>query len=120
MQFAQRTCINASPESATKETYNTYGEYLNAIGKISYDALTGNTCFTVGLIPKVEQNVISPCSQSHRGGGGGLGNTMSVSFVPKPLGRPLVVFALTHMSGATTEMPNTLQPDQSFRRNYEL
>ena len=54
------------------------------------------------------------------GGGGGLGNTMSVSFVPKPLGWPLVVFALMHMSGATTEMPNTLQPDQSFRRNYEL
>ena len=25
-----------------------------------------------------------------------------------------------HMSGATTEMPNTLQADQSFRRTYEL
>ena len=53
-------------------------------------------------------------------GGGGVGNTMSVSFVPKPLGRPSVVFVLMHMSGATTEMPNTLQPDQSFRRTYEL
>ena len=55
-------------------------------------------------------------------GGGGLGtcNTMSVSFVPKPLGVPSVVFVLMHMSGATTEMPNTLQSDQSFRRTYEL
>ena len=85
-----------------------------------YDALTENTCFIVGLIPKVEQNVISPCSQNPWGGGGGLGNTMSVYFVPKPLGWPSVVFVLMHMSGATTEMPNTLQPDQSFRRTYEL
>ena len=59
------------------------------------------------------------------GGGGaggwrGLGNTMSVSFVPKPWGRPAVVFVLMHMSGASTEMPNTLQPDQNFRRTYEL
>ena len=54
-------------------------------------------------------------------GGGGLGNTiMSVSFVSKPLGGPSVVFVLMHMSGATTEMPNTLQPGQSFRRTYEL
>ena len=54
------------------------------------------------------------------GGGGGLGNTMSVSFVPKPFGWPSVVFVLMHMSGATTEMPNTLQPDQSFRCTPEL
>ena len=54
------------------------------------------------------------------GGGGGLGDTMSVSFVLKPLGGPSVMFVLMHMSGATTEMPNTLQPDQSFRRTYEL
>ena len=53
-------------------------------------------------------------------GGGGLGNTMSISFVPKPLGWPSVVYVLMHMSGATTEMPNTLQPDQSFRCTYEL
>ena len=52
--------------------------------------------------------------------GWGLGNTLSVSFVPKPLGGPSVVFVLMHMSGATTEMPNTPQPDQSFRRTYEL
>ena len=54
------------------------------------------------------------------GGGGGLGNTMSVSFVPDPLGGLSVVFVLMHMSGATTEMPNSPQPDQSFRRTYEL
>ena len=54
------------------------------------------------------------------GGGGGLGNTMSVSFVQKPLGGPSVVFVLMLMSGATTEMPKTLQPDQSFRRTNEL
>ena len=30
------------------------------------------------------------------------------------------MFVLMHMSGATTDMPNTLQPDQSFRRTYEL
>ena len=54
------------------------------------------------------------------GGGGGLGNTMSVSFVPKPLGWPSVVFVLMHMSGATTKMSNTLQPDQSFRRTSVL
>ena len=53
-------------------------------------------------------------------GGDGLGNTMSVSFAPKPLGGPSVVFVLMHLSGATTEMPNTLQSDQSFRRTYEL
>ena len=52
--------------------------------------------------------------------GGGLGNTMSVSFVPKPFKGTLVVFVLMHMSGATTEIPYTLQPDQSFRRTYEL
>ena len=46
------------------------------------------------------------------GGGGGLGKTMSVSFVPTPLGGPSVVFVLMHMSGATTEMPNITQPDQ--------
>ena len=45
---------------------------------------------------------------------------MSVSFVPKPLGGPSLVFVLMHMSGATTEMPNALQPDQSVRRTYEL
>ena len=44
---------------------------------------------------------------------------MSVSFVPIPLGGPSAVFVLMHMSGATTEMPNTLPPDQSFRRTYE-
>ena len=54
------------------------------------------------------------------GGGGELGNTMAVSFVPKPFGGPSVVLVLMHMSGATIEMPNTLQPDQSFRRTYEL
>ena len=53
-------------------------------------------------------------------GGWGLGDTMSVSLFPKPLGGPSVVFVLMHMSGATKEMPNTLQPDQSFRRTYEL
>ena len=47
-----------------------------------------------------------------------LGNTMSVSFVSKPLGGPSVVFVLMHMSGATKKMPNTLQPDQSFRRTF--
>ena len=46
---------------------------MNAIGKISYDALTGNTCFFVSLITKIEQNVIFPCSQYHSGGGGGGG-----------------------------------------------
>ena len=86
---------------------------------ISYDALTGNTCFIVGLIPKVEQNVIFPSSQNHWGRGG-LGNTMSVSFVQKPLGGPSVVFVLMLMSGTTTEIPKTLQPDQSFRRTNEL
>ena len=30
------------------------------------------------------------------------------------------MFVLKHMSGATTEMPNTLQPGQSFRRTFEL
>ena len=30
------------------------------------------------------------------------------------------MFVLMHMSGVTTEMPNTLQPDQSFRRTNEL
>ena len=50
------------------------------------------------------------------GGGGGLDNTMSVSFVPKPLEGPAEVFVLMHMSGTTTEMPNTPQPNQSFRR----
>ena len=67
----------------------------------------------------------SPVPKNIRGGGVGggvaLGNTMSVvSFVPKPLGGPSVVFVLMHMSRTTTEMPNTLQPDQSFRRSYEL
>ena len=45
---------------------------------------------------------------------------MPVSFDPKPLGGPSVVFVLMHMSGVTTEMPNTLQADQSFRRTYEF
>ena len=64
----------------------------------------------------------SPVPKTIGGGGGGgrLGNTMSVSFVPKPLGGPSVVFVLMHIDGATTEMPNILQPDQSFRRTYEL
>ena len=61
----------------------------------------------------MEQIVISPVPKTI--GGGGVGNTMPVSFVPKPLGGPSVVFVLMHMSGASTEMPNTLQPDQSFR-----
>ena len=47
-------------------------------------------------------------------GGGGLGNTMSVSFVQKPSGGPSVVFVLMHMSGAATEMPNTPQPNRVF------
>ena len=67
----------------------------------------------------------SPVPNTIRGGGGGggeggLGNTMSVSFVPEPLGGLSVVFVLMHMSGATTEMPTILQPDQSFRRTYEI
>ena len=62
----------------------------------------------------------SPVPKTIGGGVGGLGNTVSVSFVPKPLGGPSIVFVLMHTSGATTEMPNTLQPDQSFRRTYEL
>ena len=67
------------------------------------------------------QNKISfPPDPKNIGGGGGLGNTMSVSFVPKPLGWPSLVFVLMHMSGATTEMPNTLQPGQSFRHTYEV
>ena len=45
---------------------------------------------------------------------------MSVSFVPKPLGGPSVVFILMHRNGATTEMPNIPQPDQSVRSTYEL
>ena len=48
------------------------------------------------------------------GGGGGVGNTISVSFVQKPLGGPSVVYTLVHVSGATTEMPNTPQSDLSF------
>ena len=54
------------------------------------------------------------------GGGGGLGKSMSVFSVQTPLAGPSVVFVLMHISGATTEMPNTPQPDQSFRRTYEL
>ena len=50
------------------------------------------------LIPKIEQNVLFPlpvpkiivCVRG--GGGGGLGNIMSFSLVPKPLGRHSVVF----------------------------
>ena len=49
------------------------------------------------LIPKIEQNVIIPLPVPKiivcvRGGGGGLGNIMSFSLVPKPLGRHPVVF----------------------------
>ena len=62
----------------------------------------------------------SPVPKTIGGGGGGFSNLIFVSFVPKPLGWPSVVFVLMHMSGATTEMPNTLQPDQSFRRAYKL
>ena len=59
-----------------------------------------NTCFIVGLIPKIEQNVLFPlpvsknivCGGGEGRGGGGLGNTMSFSLVPKPLGRHSVVF----------------------------
>ena len=57
-----------------------------------------------------------PKSIGEVGGGGGLDNTMSVPFVPKPLGGPSVVFTLMHMSGATTEIPNTPKPDRNFRR----
>ena len=60
----------------------------------------------------------SPVPNTIRGGGGG----GSVIQCPFPLFQkhwgPSVVFVLMHMSGATTEMPNTLQPYQSFRRTY--
>ena len=102
--------------------------------KISYDAPTGNTCSIVDLIPKIEQNFLFPipvpktivcvcvcvCVCLWGGGGGGLGNTISFSLVPKPLGRRSVLFIRMHMSGATTEMLSTHQPDQSFRRTQEL
>ena len=48
LQFAQRVCPKVS----------IFGEELNAVGKISYDAPTGNTCSSVGLIPKIEQNFL--------------------------------------------------------------
>ena len=54
------------------------------------------------------------------GGGGGSVIQCPFPLFPKPLGWPSGVFVIMHMSGATTEMPNTLQPDQSFRRTYEL
>ena len=54
------------------------------------------------------------------GGGGGSVIQCPFPLFPKQLGGPSVVFVLMHMSGATTEMPNTLQPDQSFQRTYEL
>ena len=65
--------------------------------KISYDAPTGNTCSIVGLTPNIEQHVLFPLPVPKtilyvRGGGGGLGNTVSFSLVPKPLGRQSVVF----------------------------
>ena len=109
-----------------KGTYTTYGEQFNAVGKISYDAPTGNTCSIVGLIPKIEQNVLFPlpvpkiivcvCGR----GDVGHGNTISFSLVPKPLGRHSVLFIQMPMSGAITEMLSTPQPDQSFRRTHEL
>ena len=52
--------------------------------------------------------------------GVGLGKTMSFSLVPKPLARHSVLFVQMHMSGASTEMLSTPQPDQSFRRTHEL
>ena len=67
MQFAQRTCMNVSPKSGIKGIYNAISKKkLNAVGKISYDALIGNTYSIVGFIPKTEQNVLFP------GRGGGL------------------------------------------------
>ena len=58
---------------------------LIAIGKISYDAYTGNTCSIVGLIPKIKQNFIFPLPVPKTivcvWGGGGLGNTMSFSLI---------------------------------------
>ena len=60
LQFAQRACINVSPKRGTKGTYTIYGESLNAVGKISYDAPTGNTCSIVGWIPKTEQKFLFP------------------------------------------------------------
>ena len=63
----------------------------------------------------------TPVPNTIRGGGGGGGSVIQCSF---PLFKnhwgPSVVFVLMHMSGATTEMLNTLQPDHSFRRFYEL
>ena len=41
--FAQRTFINVIHKSGIKGTYDTYEKKLNALGKISKEALTGNT-----------------------------------------------------------------------------
>ena len=60
LQFAKGACSNVRPKSGIKGTYTTYGEQLNSVGKISYDAPTGHTCSIVGLIPKIEQNFLFP------------------------------------------------------------
>ena len=53
LQFAQGAYSNVRPKSGIKGTYTTYGEQLNSVGRISYDAPTGHTCSIVGLIPKI-------------------------------------------------------------------
>ena len=61
----------------------------NAVGKISYEALTGTTCSIVGLILKIEQNVIFSVTKTI---GRALGNTTSFSLLPKPMRGTLKVF----------------------------
>ena len=78
LQFAHRACITVSPKSGIKGTYTTYGQLLNAVRKISYDAPIWNTCSIVGLIPKIEQNYLFllPVTKTFVcvvGGGGGCG-----------------------------------------------
>ena len=68
--------------------------------------------FHCWLDPQSRTKCHFPLFPKPLGGWGGVGNTMTVSFVPKTFGGPSVVFVLMHMSGATTEMPNILQSDQ--------
>ena len=78
---------------------------------------TGNTCSSVGLVPKIEQNFFFPLPVQNTivCGEWGWGSVIQCPFPLSPNHlEGTRLFIRMHMSGATTEMLSTPQSDQSF------